>query len=454
MPRRPRILIADDEPMTRQMLGRILSEEGLEVVLAADGLQAFDLVEQSLPDLVLTDLRMPGLDGHGLLIRLRESGLHVPVVIMTAQGSIRSAVESLRAGAVDYLTKPVPLEDLLGLVRRCVAAEESAGEGAPASLPGLLGTSHAMREIAKLTRQIAPTNATVLITGESGTGKDVLAATLHALSPRARSPFVKVSCAALTETLLESELFGHERGAFTGALARRSGRFEVAADGTLFLDEVGDIPASMQIKLLRFLQDRQFERVGGNKTLTVNARVIAATHRDIAARVREGAFREDLYWRLKVIEIPVPPLRLRSEDIPLLASHFVERFALANGRKIHGLAPDALAGLLAYDWPGNVRELEHAIERAVVLARGRTLGPELFPMLGSRHPGLHPPIIPGSSLEEIEKEAILRTLEAVGGSSTRAAAILGISPRTIQYKRKQWSTSVPAPGETTASQPG
>ncbi|MGH9870205.1 MAG: sigma-54-dependent transcriptional regulator [Candidatus Polarisedimenticolia bacterium] len=437
---RARILIADDEPVARQMLGQILADEGHDVVLAPDGIEALHLVEQFPPDLLLTDLRMPGLDGYGLLLKVRQAHPRLPVVIMTAQGTIRSAVDALRAGAFDYLTKPVPLEDLARVVRRAVSANETvdipAGVEPFLPLDGIVGRSPAMREVARLARQIAPTQATILITGESGTGKDVLAQAIHELSPRAACPFVKVSCAALSETLLESELFGHERGAFTGAVMRRPGRFEIAAGGTIFLDEIGDMTASMQVKLLRFLQERRFERVGGNQTLSVDARVIAATHRNLDGLVQEGTFREDLYWRLKVIELTVPPLRARPQDIPLLADHFAARFARANHKTLDGLTGEAIARLLAYPWPGNVRELENAIERAVVLARGRRLGAELFASSADKAAG--GPTIPGSSLEEIEKEAILRTLEAVGGSSIRAAAILRISPRTIQYKRKQW----------------
>jgi DNA-binding NtrC family response regulator len=380
-------------------------------------------------------------------------------VIMTAQGSIRSAVEAVRAGAIDYLTKPVPLEDLERLVARALelrqaaahAAEAEAGAAAVPADEEPVGISHGFQHVLQLARQIAPTQASVLITGESGTGKDLLARTIHRLSPRAGAPFVKVSCAALPEALLESELFGHERGAFTGALARRPGRFEVASGGTIFLDEVGDIPAAMQVKLLRFLQDHEFERVGGNRTLTVDVRVLAATHRDLAALVRDGSFRDDLYWRLNVIELRMPALRERAEDIPLLARHFVARCARANGRVMDQLGDDVLRTMRAYAWPGNVRELENAVERAVVLSRGPRLGLDLFPSLTGISPAAAAPFeppsippIPGATLEEIEREAILRTLESVGGSSTRAAAILRISPRTIQYKRKQWMTDAPA----------
>jgi two-component system NtrC family response regulator/two-component system response regulator HydG len=305
----------------------------------------------------------------------------------------------------------------------------------------IIGRSPEMLEVFRLVEQVAPSQASCLVTGESGTGKELIAQALHQRSPRRDAPFVKVSCAALPETLLESELFGHERGSFTGAISRRSGRFEVAAGGTVFLDEIGDVPLGMQVKLLRFLQERQFERIGGNVTLTVDVRVIAATHRDLPVLVREGKFREDFYYRLNVIEIPLPPLRSRSQDIPLLVDFFVRRFADANAKEVDSVTDETLAALTGYAWPGNVRELEHAIERAVVLSRGNQLDLSLFPILPApaieaEHPG--GPLVPGATLEEIEREAIMRTLESVGGSTSRAAAILKISPRTIQYKIKQY----------------
>jgi transcriptional regulator with PAS, ATPase and Fis domain len=281
----------------------------------------------------------------------------------------------------------------------------------------------------------------VLITGESGTGKELIAQAIHQRSPRRDAPFVKVSCAALPETLLESELFGHERGSFTGALARRAGRFEIAAGGTVFLDEVGDIPLGMQVKLLRFLQEHQFERVGGNQTLTVDVRVITATHRDLQALIKEGKFREDLYYRLDVIEIPLPPLRARNQDIPLLTDFFLKKYSAANAKEVRSVTDETLAALMSYSWPGNVRELEHAIERAVILSRRDQLDLGLFPSLPhaeSRSSRKTAPV--AASMEEIEREAILRTLESVGGSTSRAAAVLQISPRTIQYKLKQYRT--------------
>jgi two-component system NtrC family response regulator/two-component system response regulator HydG len=305
-----------------------------------------------------------------------------------------------------------------------------------------VGDRPALRDVFEIVQRAAPTRANVLILGESGTGKELIAQALHELSPRKDSPFVRVNCGALTETLLESELFGHERGSFTGAVARREGRFERADGGTIFLDEIGDVSPAVQVKLLRVLQTREFERVGGSETLKVDVRLLAATNKDLAAEVASGRFREDLFYRLNVISVTLPPLRGRKGDIPALVSHFLKRFSDVHGKKIQGLAPGTLQALLRHDWPGNVRELENSIERAVVLAQGPYLTTDDLPptVLGAR-PSDRPMsgLIPGATWEEIEKEAILRTLEVVGGSTSRAAAMLGISTRTIQYRLKQYA---------------
>ena len=446
---RGRILIADDEETARKSLATILGEDGYEVRAAADGEEALRLVAEESPDILLTDLRMPGMDGNELLTRVARAYPEVAVVVMTAYGTIRSAVEALREGAEDYLTKPIDVEELEHLLDRILQKRKLVAETKilrerlddTYRFENIIGRSPQMLEVFRLVEQVAPSQASILITGESGTGKELIAQAVHQRSPRRDAAFVKVSCAALPETLLESELFGHERGAFTGALSRRAGRFEIAAGGTIFLDEIGDIPLGMQVKLLRFLQERQFERLGGNRTLTVDVRVICATHRDLPTLIREGKFREDLYYRLNVIEIHMPALRERTQDIPLLVDFFAKRFASKNQKKVNGVSEDAIAALLAYGWPGNVRELEHAIERAVILARNETLELGLFPTLpkaAERPTQGKGPVIPGSPLAEIEKDAILKTLEAVGGSTSRAATILGISPRTIQYKVKQY----------------
>jgi DNA-binding NtrC family response regulator len=448
---RARIVLADDEDAARRSLGEILTEDGYAVRLAADGEEALRLVAEDGPDILLTDLKMPRLDGMDLLARVRAAYPDVAIVVMTAYGTIASAVKALRAGAEDYLTKPIDVEELEHLLEAVLGRRRLLAEARllrqrlddKYGFDNIVGRAPAMLDVFRLVEQVAPSQASILITGESGTGKELIAQAIHQHSPRRDAPFVKVSCAALPETLLESELFGHERGSFTGAIARRPGRFEVAAGGTIFLDEIGDIPLGMQVKLLRFLQERQFERLGGNQTLTVDVRVIAATHRDLGERIRAGVFREDLYYRLNVIEIVMPPLRTRTQDIPLLADYFIRRYAAANGRTIEGLTPEALAGLMASPWPGNVRELEHALERAVILARGPVLEAGLFqglPIAAAAAPanqgnGLP---VPGSTMDQIERDVILRTMESVGGSVRRAADILQISPRTIQYKLKRY----------------
>ena len=445
-PHRGRILVVEDEPAALQALGYLLADEGYEVAQAVDGEEASGLAEGFGPDLVLADLKMPRLDGLGLLRRLRELGLDVPVVVMTAHGTVQSAVEAMKLGAVDYLTKPLNMDETLLVLARALERRRLEQEATRlrerlrgrAGSPQVVGASAEMQAVFDLARKAAQSRATVLLLGESGTGKEVIAQAIHEGSPRADKPFIKVSCAALPESLLESELFGHERGAFTGATARRQGRFELADGGTLFLDEIGEISPLVQVKLLRVLQGRQFERVGGTETLTVDARIVAATNRDLGTAVREGHFREDLFFRLNVISIELPPLRARKTDIPPLADHFLRRCSAAYGKPPPKLSPEAFALLLRYDWPGNVRELENAIERAVVLTEGPEIGPEVLPpaLLG-RAPGARQ-LIPGARLAEIEREAILRTLEVVGGSTARAAELLGISVRTIQYRLKEY----------------
>ena len=446
---RGRILVADDEDTARLSLGRILEEDGYEVHLARNGDEAMGLVAEKAPEVLLTDLRMPGMDGHELLLRVRQAFPDVAVVIMTAHGTIRSAVQALREGAEDYLTKPIQVEELEHLLDRVLRRLRLVNESRVLrqradekySFEAIVGRSPQMLELFRLIEQVAPSQASILIRGESGTGKELIAQAIHQNSPRRDAPFVKVSCAALPETLLESELFGHEKGAFTGALARRTGRFEIAAGGTMFLDEIGDIPPGMQVKLLRFLQERQFERLGGNRTLNANVRIIAATHRNLPDLIREGRFREDLYYRLNVIEIPLPPLRERAQDIPQLAEHFRRKYAALNGRTIAPVDDEVLASLMSHTWPGNVRELEHAIERAVVLCRAGRLDSSLFPSLPSLPSplaGKAAPVVPGATLDRIVRHAILSTVEAVGGSTSRAAAILKISTRTIQYKLKRY----------------
>jgi two-component system response regulator HydG len=426
---------------------KLLQQEGYEVDTAADGPAALAIAAEHPPDVVVTDLKMPKMDGVALLGKLHEQDRDLPVIVVTAFGDVGSAVNAMRAGAADYLTKPVDFDALTvsidrALERRALRAEadelrrqlrEREGDG----LGGLLGASPAMQKVYRTARQVAGARATVLITGESGTGKGELARAIHQKGPRASGPFVALHCAALVESLLESELFGHERGAFTGAANKRIGRFEQAHGGTLFLDEVGEIPPATQVKLLRVLQERTFERVGGNEPIHVDVRLIAATNRDLAADVQEGRFREDLYYRLNVVHIEMPPLRLRDSDVLLLANHFLRRFAADNRRKIDGFSDRTRAKLLAHRWPGNVRELENAIERAVVLCEGDRIEEEHLPIEVA--PVAKGAIrIPGTTMSEIERYAILSTLEATSGSTTKAAEMLDISVRTIQYRLHEY----------------
>jgi DNA-binding NtrC family response regulator len=442
-PDKGRILVVDDEASARTGLEKLLRQEGFTVRIEADGAAGLRAADEFAPDVVVTDLRMPQMDGMQLLTRLREQDRGLPVIVATAFGEVASAVAAMRAGADDYLMKPIDIDGLIlaierAMERRSLRTEaenlrrqlrERDGSG----LQGLLGTSPAMQKVYRLAQQVAGSRATVLLTGESGTGKGELARAIHSLGPRAPEPFITLHCAALAESLLESELFGHEKGAFTGADRRRQGRFEQAHRGTLFLDEIGEITPAVQVKLLRVLQERAFERVGGGETLKVDVRLIAATNRDLAKDVREGRFREDLYYRLNVVHIELPPLRLRGRDSLLLAEHFLRRFVEENHAKITGFSDAARAKLTRHTWPGNVRELENAVERAVVLCDGDEIAAEHLPFEGAAdvQGGVR---IPGSTMAEIEQHAILSTLDAVQGSTARAAEILDISVRTIQYR--------------------
>jgi len=437
--KKARILVVDDEPSARNGLERLLLQEGFVVRSEADGAAALRCAADFAPDVVVTDLRMPQMDGMELLRHLREQDRDLPVIVATAFGEVATAVAAMRAGADDYLTKPLDIDALeRAMERRALRVEaenlrRQLRERDGGGLQGLLGTSPAMQQIYRTARQVAGARATVLLTGESGTGKGELARAIHALSPRAREPFITLHCAALAESLLESELFGHERGAFTGADRLRRGRFEQAHGGTLFLDEIGEISGTLQVKLLRVLQERCFERVGGGETIKVDVRLIAATNRDLAREVREGRFREDLYYRLNVVHIELPPLRLRGRDALLLAEHFLHRFVEENHASIRGFSEHARGKLARHTWPGNVRELENAIERAVVLCDGDVIEAEHLPFEGA--PDVQGGVrIPGSTLAEIERHAILSTLDAVDGSTARAAEILDISVRTIQYR--------------------
>jgi DNA-binding NtrC family response regulator len=447
MSARGRILIIDDDAATRVALSEGLRAQGFGVETAADGFKALHKMGGQHFDVVLTDLHMPGMDGIELLRKGRELAPGTAFVVMTSAGTIDSAVRAVHGGATDYLSKPLDAQVLELVLDRAVeharalqqALRSRARRTPREAFDGIVGEHASVQALLRLVAQIAPSRASVLIEGESGTGKGLIAQAIHRASARAAGPFVRLSCAALTESLLESEVFGHEKGAFTGAVLRREGRFRQADGGTLFLDEVSEIPLGTQVKLLRFMQERTFERVGGNETLRVDVRIIAATNRSLERCVEQGTFRQDLYYRLNVVPLKLPPLRERASDVALLAAHFLARFREENGKRIGGFSDEALRVLAAHGWPGNVRELENVLERAVVLCEEEQIeARHLPPHLGSERARDAMPPVPGSSIYELERWAILRTLEACGGSTSRAASVLGVSPRKIQYKLHEY----------------
>ena len=446
----PLVLIVDDERPNLESLSKIFQREGWRVALASSGAEALEVLRRERPSVLVTDLMMPGMSGEALLRAARTVAPDTEVVVMTAYGTVEGAVSAMKEGAYDFITKPVKRHAIVKSVRQALekaslVAEnralkaQLAGLVAPSS-GQLIGSAPAFRAALEALRQAAPTSATVLVTGESGTGKELAARLLHDLSPRAQAQFVPVNCAAIPETILESELFGYERGAFTGAAARREGRFERADGGTLFLDEVGEMSPAVQVKLLRVLQDGVVERLGGTQPVKVDVRIVAATNKDLAAEVKGGRFREDLFYRLNVIAIRLPPLRERREDVPLLAAAFLRRIAEKHGKRIGGFTQGALAALAAHEWPGNVRELEHAVERAVVLCRGEAVGLEDLPeplreaAPAPTAPSGVLPITIGTPMEEVERLVIRETLKHTKGDKTLAAQILGIAPRTIYRK--------------------
>ena len=449
----PTLLIVDDEKTQREGL-RAALEDRYDVYLAEDAKSAMDLLEQEHFDVLLTDFRLPSEDGMNLITRAKSLSRPPICILMTAYGSEELAVEAMKRGADDYIPKArLQIEELEMRIGRALRQHNLETENvslrqqldAKFGMENLVGESPAMREVIELVQQVAPTRATVLLQGESGTGKELIAKTIHQLSPRAQLPMVTVHCAALSPTLLESELFGHEKGAFTGAHERRIGRFEQAQGGTLFLDEIGEIDGALQVKLLRFLGERTFERVGSNKTLTADVRLIAATNKNLEAQVKAGAFREDLFFRLKVVEIWLPPLRERGEDIPLLAQAFLREFAKENEKAVTGITPDGMETLLRYSWPGNVRELRTAIERAVVLTRGEKISARDLPPAVRQAPAAAgaTPAAGGSSgkplnLREVEKDHIMRALKESGGNRTLAAKKLGMSRRNLHRKLHEY----------------
>jgi DNA-binding NtrC family response regulator len=436
----PVLLVVDDDQVARELLAETLAREGYRVRVAGGGEEALRLAGTEPFDMALVDLRMPDLDGLAVLKQLAMIQPDLPVVILTAFATIETAIEAVNAGAFDYLSKPFRMEEIKIVVRRTLDARRLARENlqfrqelrARYGFEGLVGQSHQMVEIYKLIARMAALDTTVLIEGETGTGKELVARAIHGASARAARPFVVVDCAALPETLFESELFGHERGAFTGAFAARRGLLETSTGGTCFLDEIGELTAPLQAKLLRTLQERSIRRVGGNEPIPVDVRVIAATNRDLRRLVAEGGFRDDLYYRLNVVTITVPPLRERPSDIPLLAQHFLELFARRSGRPVRRLAPEAVALLAGYRWPGNVRELEHVIERATALSVSETLLPDDFPP-HLREERDRAPRLPadGMTLEDVKRWYVNKVLEESGGNKLRAAELLGIDRRTL-----------------------
>ena len=453
MPDKAKILIIDDEKPTRDGLYEALCDD-YDVTLSEDGLKGLAHLKSNPVDIVLTDLRMPGLDGMAFM-REVMSWKNPPLIIMlTAYGSVQTAVEALKIGAYDYISKPVDLDELESMLKRgleMLSNHRSHAEGS-GDTAGIVGHSQAMNHVLELVRQVASARTTVLVTGETGTGKELVAQALHKLGTRASKPFVAVHCASLSENLLESELFGHEKGAFTGANERTAGRFERADGGTLFLDEIGEINLATQVKLLRVLETQQFERVGGSQPLTVDVRVVAATNRDLKAMVAEGTFREDLYYRLSVISIRIPPLRERREDIPLIMDYYLKKCTQENGKSIDGIGNDAVQMLEAYDWPGNVRQLRNTIERMVVFAQGRTLTLKDVPeeirrglseqfeqqdaaLQAHEQEEAQSPVL---DIKKNEKALILKALAECGGNRSQAAIKLKISRRTLHRKLNEY----------------
>ncbi len=449
-----RLVVVEDDSSQREMLADYLRDQGAEVMEAADGASALRTIRQQNPDVVLTDLRIPELDGHALLKAVRELNPEIGVVIVTAFGTVEDAVRCLKNGASDYLLKPLDLDAVEHVVQRALGERHLLREnrelrrrlGEVESLTGIVTTGGIMAEVLSTAARVAKSNVSVLMLGESGTGKELIARAIHAASLRAEGPFVAVNAAALSPTLLESELFGHERGSFTGADRSRIGRFESAAAGTLFLDEIGDLPGEVQVKLLRVLQERAVERVGSNRSIPVDVRLISATHKDLLERVEAGSFRDDLYYRLAVVTIEIPPLRRRRSDIPLLIEHFMEKHAPAAG-SAKTFSREAMDRLVRYDFPGNVRELDNIVQRCLVLARSDQITiADLPPAVAGAESEL-PPLeaLSNSSLPAriatLEQEAIEEALASEDGNQTRAARRLGISERALRYKRAKYRSS-------------
>jgi DNA-binding NtrC family response regulator len=438
------ILLVDDEINTLKVLSAILKDNGYDVATARTAEEGLDRSTREVFDVVITDYRLPGIDGLMFLSELRKKSPGVPVVMLTAFGTIEMAVEAMKTGAFNYISKPVNPDELLTVTREAVSKHRLLVENISLksqlkdryNFKTIIGKSDVMQEVFNLIETVARSNSSVLITGESGTGKELVARAVHYESPRSDKPFIPIDCTAISEQLLESELFGHEKGAFTGAYERKSGQIEYANGGTIFLDEVGELPLSVQKKFLRFLQEREFLRVGGSSRVKVDVRIIAATNLDLDAEIQRGNFREDLFFRLNVVRISVPPLRGRKDDIPILAAHFLAKYAAANTKVITSIDSDVIEALLRYDWPGNVRELENAIERAVVLCPSGTITMPFLPRAIRELRVTRTDSGEELNLVETEKRLLLRALEKTAWNQTRAADVLGISRKQLRTKMK------------------
>jgi DNA-binding NtrC family response regulator len=453
-PDKPSILIVEDEPKMRRLLELQLAEEGFRARTAADAEAGLQLLGDEPFDVVVTDFKLPGMSGLEFLHAVKRFNADLPVVMMTAFGTVESAVDAMKAGASDYVLKPFSLAELVLVIRKELASHELRREnrdlrealGRRYEYKNIVARSDKMQAVLALVERVAPTNSTVLIGGESGVGKDLVARAIHEHSQRAAGPFIKINSTAIPETLLESELFGYERGAFSGAATSKPGKFELADKGTLFLDEIGDVPATIQVKLLRVLQDREFERLGSTKTHKVDVRLVAATNRDLRAALEEGTFREDLYYRLNVVAIDIPPLREHKEDIPALAEYFLQKSALESAKAAQGITPQAAKLLMDYHWPGNVRELQNVLERAVTLSSGATLD------VADIHIDAIPPrpstdsaaaLPPGMTLEQWEEEMIREALRRANGNKSQAARALGLSRNALRYRLSKMGVADP-----------
>ncbi len=459
-----RVLIVDDEADSREALAELTQRWGYDVQTASDGTEALRRAIEGHPDVILTDLVMPNMDGLWLLRALRAELPECPVVLLTGRGTIQTAVQAIKEGAYDFIEKPLEIPRLRIVLERALEKKETMREvqllrrRIAALAPGtdMIGSGPSMQRVFELVNKVAPSNASVVIAGQSGTGKEVVARAIHNLSPRKDKPFVALNCSAIPATLIESELFGNERGAFTGADQRRLGNFELAHNGTLFLDEIGELPLELQAKFLRVLEDRKFRRLGGRSEVEVDVRVLCATNRDLKEEIRRGRFREDLYFRLHVFTILLPPLRDRREDIPLLVHHFLEKFNGETGKRVQGLTPAALATLQGYAWPGNIRELRNTLERAMILVDGDIIGEEqLPPDLHASRPEAATLRIPlGLQMDKVEKEYILASLQKNGGNKARTAEVLGISEKTLYNKLNRYAAEARERSAAGGGEPG